>query len=149
EIIKEEFEREYPHIKLRFNFGGSGSLQQQISQGAPADLFFSAAEDKFEILMDEELIMNEFNTSFLENELVLIVPKDNPLKVTSFLDLIHNRIDYISIGIPETVPAGMYATEVFKSLGIWNNVEDKLVYAKDVRQVLSYVETGNVAAGVV
>ena len=69
--------------------------------------------------------------------------------IKGFEDLAKAEIDKISIGTPETVPAGKYAKESLEKTDIWKDVESKVVYAKDVRQVLSYVETGNVAAGIV
>ncbi|QUG41498.1 molybdate ABC transporter substrate-binding protein [Psychrobacillus sp. INOP01] len=149
EEIKNTYETENPHIKLHFNFGGSGSLQQQISQGAPVDLFFSAAEDKLDLLVEEGLIDETDVTDLLGNELVLIVPNGKETYISSFQDLDKQEIEKISIGTPETVPAGKYAKESLQNLGIWNDIEDKIVFAKDVRQVLSYVETGNVTAGIV
>lgn len=145
--IQKEFEEENPHIKLIFNFGGSGALQQQISQGAPADLFFSASMDKFDTLIDEGLIDKDDGVHLLGNEIVLVVPKDQENGVSSFEDL--SNASKISIGTPETVPAGQYGKEALENMDIWTEIEDKIVYAKDVRQVLSYVETNNVDAGIV
>ena len=53
DVIQNTYQEEHPEVTLKFNFGGSGSLQQQISQGAPVDLFFSAAEDKFDVLVEQ------------------------------------------------------------------------------------------------
>ncbi len=148
EVIQSTYEEEQPEVKLKFNFGGSGSLQQQISQGAPVDLFFSAAEDKFDSLVDSGDIAQEDRVDLLGNELVLVVPKDQT-SITSFQDLTKDDIDKISIGTPESVPAGTYAKESLEKTDLWKSVEAKVVYAKDVRQVLTYVETGNVEAGIV
>ena len=149
EIIQSKYELEHPNVKIRFNFGGSGSLKQQIVQGAPVDLFFSAAEDKFNELVEEGFIAKEDWDVLLMNELVIIVPSNNPMDVSSLEDLIHKNIDHISIGIPETVPAGKYAKESLRNQELWSDLESKMVLAKDVRQVLSYVETASVAAGIV
>ncbi|WP_010095691.1 molybdate ABC transporter substrate-binding protein [Ornithinibacillus scapharcae] len=149
EEVKELFEEEYPHVNVRFNFGGSGSLQQQISQGAPVDIFFSSSEPKFNTLIESGLIDEENNAPLLKNEIVLIAETSNPSNLLSFKDLTNKKIEHIAIGIPETVPAGEYAKETLEYINIWNDVESKIVYAKDVRQVLSYVETGNVGAGIV
>lgn len=143
--IKAAFEKKHPDVTITYNFGASGSLQQQISQGAPVDLFFSAAEDKFDALVKEGLI--EKGTDLVGNEIVLVVPNDTGPKIKEFNDLVH--AENISIGVPESVPAGKYAQEVLENLHIWKAVEKKIVYAKDVRQVLTYVETGNVDAGIV
>ena len=147
--IQHTYEEENPHIKLQFNFGGSGSLQQQITQGAPVDIFFSAAADKLELLVEDNLIDENNITNLLGNELVLIVPNEKNNTISSFQDLRNQEVEKISIGIPETVPAGKYAKESLQNMEIWNHIEAKIVLAKDVRQVLSYVETGNVGAGIV
>lgn len=149
ERIQKDYEQMHPDVRLKFNFGGSGPLQQQISQGAPVDLFFSAAENKFTELVDEGLIAEKDSLTLLKNELVLIVPNSNPNNISSIQDLLHQDVEHISIGIPETVPAGSYAKESLLNQELWEKLETKIVYTKDVRQVLSYVETGNVAAGIV
>lgn len=149
EIIQKKYEADNPHVKLKFNYGSSGSLQQQISQGAPVDLFFSAAHDKFQKLITEGIITPDDSATLLFNELVVITPKENAYPIKSLTDLVHKEIDHISIGTPETVPAGKYAKEALEKSGLWNDLEPKLVFAKDVRQVLSYVETANVEAGIV
>lgn len=148
ETVRDNYQKEHPEATLTFNFGASGSLQKQIAQGAPVDLFFSAAEDKFERLVDAGVIAKEDGVDLLENSLVLVVPKGGQT-VKDFADLTKPEVNRISIGIPETVPAGKYAKESLENIGVWNQVESKIVYAKDVRQVLSYVETGNVDAGIV
>ncbi|HZG69994.1 MAG TPA: molybdate ABC transporter substrate-binding protein [Chondromyces sp.] len=149
EVIQHTYQEQYPEVELRFNFGGSGSLQQQISQGAPVDLFFSAAEDKFDTLVEKGNILKEDGVNLLQNELVLIVPKKPDLNMTGFRDLAREEVNKIAMGTPEMVPAGKYAKESLQKMNIWEDVESKVVYAKDVRQVLSYVETGNVSAGIV
>jgi molybdate transport system substrate-binding protein len=145
--IKASFEKEHPNVKITYNFGASGALQQQISQGAPVDLFFSAAEDKFQKLVQDGLIEKKSGMDLLGNELVLVVPKDSNKEIKTFADL--TKADKVALGTPESVPAGQYGKETLGKLNIWTTVEGKVVYAKDVRQVLSYVETGNVDAGMV
>lgn len=145
--IKPVFEEENPHIKLNFNFGASGALQQQISQGAPVDLFFSAAKDKFDKLVEDGRINQKQGIDLVGNELVLVIPTDSNIGIESFEDLVNAK--QISIGTPEAVPAGQYAKETLENLNMWGDVEKKVVYAKDVRQVLTYVETNNVDAGIV
>ncbi|WP_394233896.1 molybdate ABC transporter substrate-binding protein [Niallia oryzisoli] len=148
DVIQQSYQEEHPEVTLKFNFGASGSLQQQISQGAPVDLFFSAAEDKFDFLVEEGSIAKEDGSDLLGNELVLVVPKGDQT-IKGFEALKKAEVGNISIGTPETVPAGTYAKESLEKMDIWQAVESKTVFAKDVRQVLSYVETGNVDAGIV
>ena len=145
--IQADFQKNHPTIKIRYNFGGSGALQQQITQGAPVDLFFSAAEDQFSKLVKNGLIEKAKGADLVGNELVLIVPKDPTKKITAFEDL--TKADKLAIGTPESVPAGQYAKDTLTYLNLWKAVADKIVYAKDVRQVLTYVETNNVDAGIV
>lgn len=144
--IADLFNEEFPEVQVDYNFGGSGALQQQITQGAPADLFFSASESDFQAVVDDGKI-NEANAiGLLENKLVLIVPEGSTA-VSSFDDL--TNAEQIAIGTPESVPAGEYSVEAYESMGIYDELEDKLVYAEDVRAVLNYVETENVDAGTV
>lgn len=144
EEIKIKYEKEHPHINITYNFGGSGALQQQILKGAPVDLFFSAAKDKFDELVKEGLIKG---TNLLANELVLVVPKHNEKQISSFEDL--TKAEKIALGTPETVPAGQYGVESLKNMMLWDAIKSKVVYTKDVRQVLTYTETENVDAGIV
>lgn len=146
--IQHLYRNEHPEVTLHFNYGGSGSLQQQISKGAPADLFISAAEDKFDRLVEEGKIDKSNSTNLLGNSLVLIVPEEEKT-VDNFTDLTKKKINKIAIGTPESVPAGKYGKEALENMGVWKDMEPDVVYAKDVRQVLSYVETGNVDAGLV
>lgn len=147
--IQKKYKEKHPEVTIKFNFGASGSLQQQISQGAPVDLFISAAEDKFNKLVDDGMIDKKESTNLVENELVLIVPKNSTLNIKSFEDLATANLSKMALGTPEAVPAGLYGKETLVALKIWDKLENKLVYGKDVRQVLSYVETGNVDAGIV
>lgn len=145
--IKKLFENKYSTVGVTYNFGSSGTLAQQISHGAPVDVFFSAAEDKFDHLVKKGLIDQKNNIDLLGNELVLIVPKEADGSIQSFTSLAD--AEKIAIGMPQTVPAGQYAKETLQHLHIWSKIEEKVIYAKDVRQVLTYVETGNVDAGIV
>ncbi|MDY7020403.1 MAG: molybdate ABC transporter substrate-binding protein [Cyanobacteriota bacterium] len=148
EAIQPLYEQEYPNVKLIYNFASSGSLQQQIEQGAPVDVFISAAPKQMNALEEKGLIMNETRKDLLKNQMVLIVREEND-SVNSFEDLITNKVTKIAVGEPESVPAGKYAQEVLISLNLLKSVQPKEVYTKTVRQVLSYVETGNVEAGIV
>lgn len=144
--IAEKFMEEYPEVQVDYNFGGSGALSQQIIKGAPADLFLSASEEHFKTVIDEGYIDAENSTELLRNELVLIAPEDNGT-VTSFDDL--SEAEQIAMGTAGSVPAGAYGAEVLDSMGMLEDLKGAFVYAEDVRGVLTYVETGNVDAGLV
>ncbi|KPD01475.1 Molybdate-binding periplasmic protein precursor [Geobacillus sp. BCO2] len=144
---KTAFERKHPNIRIQYNFGASGALQKQISEGAPVDLFFSAAAEPFEELKKEGL--NRFQTrKHRARQRAGAHRSETRRRAIQSLDGL-TRAKRVAIGIPESVPAGMYAKQTLEKAGLWEQVKAKLVYAKDVRQVLTYVETGNVDAGFV
>ena len=138
-----------PQVKLVFNLGASGSLQKQIEQGAPADIFISAAPKQMNELETKNLILKPTRRNLVENKLVLIVPQNSQLKIAKFEELANSDVKKLGIGEPKVVPAGQYAQQALNKLGVWNTIADKMVFAKDVRTVLAYVETGNVDAGIV
>lgn len=146
--LQKDYAQKAPNVKLTFDFGASGTLQQQIEQGAPVDLFISAGKAQMDALEKENLLVKNSRINLLGNDLVLITGKDNS-KVTSLNDLTKSTVSQISIGTPKSVPAGQYAQEALTNLKLWNSLQPKLVLAKDVTSVLNYVETGNADAGFV
>lgn len=149
EEIKTLYESNNSGIKLSFNFGASGALQQQIEQGAPADLFISAASKNMKALVEKELVDPGQQKNLLQNELVVVVPAGSSLGIASLEDLTKEDVKHVAIGIPESVPAGNYAKEALSNAKLWDALQAKSVQAKDVRQVLQYTETGNADAGFV
>jgi molybdate transport system substrate-binding protein len=133
---------------VTFNYGGSGTLARQIEQGAPVDVFFSAAEKQMDELAAQGLIVADTRRDLVANALVLIAPAQSTA-LHSFQDLSNAAVKTIALGETSTVPAGMYARQTLEHLGLFAAVEKKIVYAKDVRAVLTYVETGNADAGLV
>src|SRR3984957_12984301 len=140
------YEKEHPGVKISFNYAGSGTLQRQIEQGAPVDIFFSAAEKQMDDLQAKNLIDAGTRRNMVRNQLVLIVPASDTT-THSFQDLANPGVKVVALGEPSTVPAGMYARQSLERLGVWGSVDRKVVLAKDVRAVLTYVETGNANAG--
>lgn len=149
EDIKPLFEQVSPSITVNFNFGSSGALLQQIEQGAPTDVFISAAAAQMNTLEKKTLLLPDTRQNLLGNRLVLIVPKASTLNLTSFSQLADGRVRRISVGEFRSVPAGTYAEQVFTNLGILEQLQPKFIFANTVRGVLSAVESGNVDAGVV
>ena len=148
EAIKLLYIQRYPQTKITFNFGSSGSLQHQIEQGAPIDIFISAAPQQMNYLAKKKLLLSGSRQNLLKNQMVLVVPQNNHL-INDFNDLTSNSIEQIALGEPKSVPAGKYAQEILTNLNIIDNLQPKAVYGKDVRQVLNYVATGNIEAGIV
>jgi molybdate transport system substrate-binding protein len=146
--IARQYERSHPNTKILVNYGASGTLEHQIEQGAPVDVFFSAAEAQMDALESKGLISAATRRNIASNELVLVVPA-SAARIASFQDLAQGDVKIIALGEPSTVPAGQYAQETLEHLGLLEAIKSKVVYAKDVRAVLTYVETGNADAGVV
>ncbi|WP_347488446.1 molybdate ABC transporter substrate-binding protein [Desulfoscipio sp. XC116] len=145
--LKDIYQKQHSEVEITYTFAASGPLQRQIEEGAPVDLFISAGKKQMDALEDKGLIIDSSRVNLLSNELVLIAGQDS--KLTGFDGLTDAAVKQISIGTPETVPAGSYAEEALTSLGLWEQIQSKLVPAQNVRQVLQYVETGNVDAGLV
>ena len=147
EII-EQYEAQNDGVKILANYASSGDLQSQIENGAPCDMFLSAAQTQMDALCDEDLMDTDSRSDLLTNEAVLIQPTDSEA-VTSFDDLTADTVKTVAIGDPQSVPAGQYAQEILTNLGTWDTVSAKAVLGSDVRQVLAWVETGEADAGIV
>lgn len=147
--IAAAYEKEHPQVKVVFNFGSSGALQQAIQNGGQTDVFFSAARKQMNALEKDGLLAEGTRRDLLINEVVLIVPAEGGKSLQDFEELTRADIQHIALGEPKGVPVGQYAEEVFTSLGILEPIKAKVVYGSDVRQVLSWVETGDADCGVV
>ena len=152
-----------------FTFGGSGALQQQIAQGAPVDLLITASPKPLDQLEAEGLLWPSGRFDLLSNTLVLVVPSSTAAELAlpevvapdravsqdgqgfAAIDrvLTENPQLRVAVGNPALVPAGEYGVEVLRFLGLYGRWEPQIVWTKDVRQVLAYVETGDVVAGLV
>jgi len=146
--IASAFNAEQPGAAIHFNLGASGTLQQQIEQGAPVDVFISASPAQMDALAAKGLLLAGTRSDLARNALVLIVPAAGS-SVASFQDLSSTAVKVIAIGEPQTVPAGKYAQEVLTRYGLYDSLKPKFVLGKDVRQVLTYVASGNADAGLV
>lgn len=149
----EEFGRAYekknPGSKVVFNFAASGVLQKQIEAGAPTDVFASASPKEMDALNATGLLLAGSRADFAGNAVVLITATNAPVRISSFDDLKTGNLKRLAIGNPATVPAGKYAEETLKSLGLWDTLKTRLVYAEHVRQVMDYVARNEVEAGMV
>ncbi|WP_315079458.1 molybdate ABC transporter substrate-binding protein [uncultured Clostridium sp.] len=145
--IQEKFKSIEPNTDLVVNYGSSGSLQQQIEQGAPCDIFISAGQSQMKKLDEKNLLLESTKKDLVKNELVLIGP--NSTTITSIEDLKTDKVKKIAAGEPSSVPAGKYADETFNNLNIKSDIESKLVFAKDVKEVLAWSISGNTDVGFV
>ena len=130
------------------NFDGSGTLQRQIEAGAPVDVFASAAMKQMTSLADQDLVDPESVQVFAGNEIVLVVPAESKLAISTFEDLTSADVKKIAYGDPKAAPHGVAAEEILTTLGIFEQVQPKVVYALNVSQALEYVATDEVDAGI-
>lgn len=135
--------------RIVLNLGASSTLARQIQEGAPADLFLSADEEKMNSLEKKKLLLAGTRRSVLSNTLVVVVPADSGLKISRAADLAVPSIRAIALAEPQTVPAGIYAKEYLRRQGLWSKVIDRVVPTENVRAALAAVESGNVDAGIV
>jgi molybdate transport system substrate-binding protein len=136
-----------PGVGVRYNVGASGDLAKQIEAGAPVDVFVSAASAPMDELERRGLIVAATRRAFARNVLAVVVPAGGAVGVTTPSDLLDARVGRIATGNPRTVPAGYYAEQSLRALGLLDRVRPKLVYAENARQVLEWVARGEVDAG--
>ena len=144
-----DFEKQNKTIKLLFNFGGSGTLEKQIEAGAPVDIFISADTKNVKKISDKNLIDKNSIQDIATNQLVLVAYSGNSYKIKIINDITKDGISKVCLGTLGSVPAGDYAKETLTYYNLWDKVNKKIVYAKDVTTVLNYVKLGNADVGFV
>ncbi|MGH9407337.1 MAG: molybdate ABC transporter substrate-binding protein [Terriglobia bacterium] len=148
QAIAKLYEKRHPAFSVALNLGASGILEQQIEEGAPADIFISASPREMNELEKQSLIRAASRRNLVSNILVLVCPQGE-LGITSFRNLVLPRVKRVAIANPESVPAGMYAKQALEYFKVFKEVEPKLLLAGDVRQALAYAETGDADAAIV
>jgi len=139
----------HPNVSLVVNFDSSGTLQAQIENGVPADIFFSAAESNMDALAAQGLIREESRRDMLQNVLVVVVPSGSTFGVSSLADLSDEAVRVVALGDSESVPVGKYGAQALASAGVSELVQPKTVLGKNAKAVISYVETKDADAGIV
>jgi molybdate transport system substrate-binding protein len=135
--------------KISFNFAGSNVLARQIQQGAPADILFSADEAQMNAVAKGGLLVDSSRHDLLANTLVVVAPKDSTLSTFAIGDLAKPEIKRVALADPKTVPAGVYSKEYLTKIGLWTQVEGKVIPLQNVRAALAAVESDNVDVGIV
>jgi molybdate transport system substrate-binding protein len=136
-------------IKVMFNFGSTGQLAQQIERGAPVDLFAAANVAFIDLLERQGLIIVDTKAPYARGRLTLWTRVDSPLRLTRLQDLTRPEVRRIAIANPSHAPYGMAAREALQSVGLWQQLQPKLVMGENIRQTLQYAATGNVDAAIV
>lgn len=144
------FEQQNPQIKVVYNFAATGVLQTQIEQGAPVDVFAGASQKNLEDLSGKGLLVQQSAATLCHNTLVLVIRSGLTIPGSTGFPLMESPvIQRIAIGNPSYVPAGKYAMELLGHLKITNAIRSKLIYASNVREALSWVETGETDAALI
>ena len=141
------------HEPFRTSFAASSTLARQIEQGAPANLFASADTKWMDYLAAHKLIAADTRRNLLGNALVLVVPAGHPaaLAIGPGFDLagVLGAGGRLAVGDPAHVPAGIYAEQALRKLGLWDAIAPRLARTEDVRSALLLVERGEAPAGIV
>ena len=140
--LGKQFDAAHPGDTVKFSFGASSALAEQINSGAPADVFASAATKNMDQVVTTGNASNPQN--FAQNIMEVAVPPNNPAKVTSVNDLAKSSVK-VALCQPQ-VPCGVVAAQVFKNAKL---TVKPVTLQPDVKSVLTQVELGNVDAGVV
>jgi len=138
---------------VKLSFGASGNLTNQIRNGAPFDVFFSADEQYPQQLIAEGLASHSKDTLYRYGvgRLVLWVPGDSPLDLSKLgmQALLDPSVKKISIANPATAPYGRAAEAALRHFGIYDQVSSRLVLGDNVSQAAQFVESGNAQAGLI
>jgi molybdate transport system substrate-binding protein len=133
-------------IGVTCSFAASSTLARQIEHGADADLFLSADERWADDLAEKGLVAER--RDLLANRLVVVTPAAHPLKLQRLADLSGDEVKHLALAL-DPVPAGHYAREALKKASVWEQVQDRIREAGDVRATLMLVTRGEAEAGIV
>jgi molybdate transport system substrate-binding protein len=138
-------------LTVKLSFGASGNLTNQIRNGAPFDVFFSADEEYPQQLIAEGLASKDTLYRYAVGRLVLWVPGDSPLDLSKLgmNALLDPSVKKISIANPATAPYGRAAAAALRHFGIYDQVSSRLVLGENVSQAAQFVESGNAQAGLI
>lgn len=136
---------------VKLSFGSSGNIANQIRNGAPFDVFFSADEEYPQQLIAEGLASKNSLYRYAVGHLVLWVPNDSPLDLSKLgiNALLDPSVKKISIANPATAPYGRAAAATLRHFGIYDQVSSRLVVGENISQAAQFVESGNAQAGLI
>lgn len=147
--INDRYMERQPGVTITAHFASAGTIQTQIEQGAPCDVFLSAGARQMDNLQNGGLILDDTRKDLLRNTIVLTVPRHSTLRLSDFASLTGANVSRVAIGDPVSVSSGMYGKQALEQLGVYSQLKSKLILCSDVRAVLTYVENGDVDAGIV
>src|ERR1044072_5020018 len=138
---------------VKFSYAASSALARQLEAGSRADAFLSADLEWMDYVQARNLIDRSTRRDLLSNRLVLVAPADSKLVLKIApgfaLGAALGSNGRLATGDPESVPVGKYARSALTSLGVWNDVADRLVRADNVRSALAFIARGETPLGIV
>ncbi len=156
--IAEMYQEVAPNVTLQCNYDSSGTLKTQIQEGADCDIFISAGQLQMDQLDQEaspevnteglDFVDGSTRCNLVQNICVLTVPEGNPKGIESFDDVATDKVEMIALGNSD-VPVGQYAEQIFTTLGVWEEIQPKITFATNVKEVTTQVEQAAVDCGVV
>ena len=136
--------------KAKVNFGSSGNFMQQIENGAPFDIFFSADLQYPQRLESEGLTQPGTLYRYAIGKLVLYVPNGSPLNLAQGLRALQSpQVKRIAIANPQHAPYGRAAVESLKKEGLYDALQSKFVMGENISQTAQFVQSGNADAGLI
>jgi molybdate transport system substrate-binding protein len=139
-------------VAVKLSFAASSSLARQIEAGSRAEVFFPADQQWMDYLEQRNLLQAGSRHDVVGNRLVLIAPADSRLALRigpKFPLRAALGTERLATGDPDVVPVGRYARAALLSLGVWDDVADRLVRAENVRSALTFVARAEVPLGIV
>lgn len=138
--------------EISLSYGGSSALARQIQYGAPAQIFLSANASWMDMLQGDDLLQPNTRVDLLANRLVLIAgpQTDVTLTIEQGMDLATALKDgRLAMALVNAVPAGIYGRAALQSLGVWDQVKDRIAQTDNVRASLRLVAVGEAPLGIV
>ncbi|WP_138159175.1 molybdate ABC transporter substrate-binding protein [Peptoniphilus catoniae] len=156
EEIAKNYEEENPKVKIIPTFDSSGTLKTQIEEGADCDLFISASQkhmNNLDIKSDKnedklDFIDSDTRVDLLENKVTVAVKPDSDLTLESFKDLASDKVKSIGLGNSD-VPVGKYSEEILKNIGVWDEIQDKITFGSNVKEVTNWISESAVDCGII
>lgn len=135
------------NCKVKFSFGSTGTLSQQIANGGPFDVFAAANESVIDDLDKEGYIVSDTKKLYALGRIGIATPKDSKIEAKTIEDLLKPEVKKVAIANPDHAPYGLAAKQALEKAGLWDQLKPKLVYGKNISETVTLVTTGNADAG--
>lgn len=132
-----------------FVFGSSGMLARQIEAGAPYDVFASADPAYIDALLAKGRLVPATRRIFALGQIVLALRPNSGLHTETMADVLQPSVRTISIANPDHAPYGAAARHALQAAGVWENAQQRIIYADNAAVAVRFLETGNADAGIV